>query len=133
MAEADHFLSLNKQFTSVGSVGVFVSCKPVTVSAQVVDESSASASVIPAADVPKRSTFELSVLVRDTGIGISSANASSLFQSFRQIESTQRYGGTGLGLVISKRLAEAMGGRIWSVWPKLSLNCGTALGSVTLA
>ena len=50
----------------------------------------------------------------DTGIGMDSAAADSLFQPFHQIESnrSRRRGGTGLGLAISQRIVEAMGGRI---------------------
>lgn len=52
--------------------------------------------------------------VEDTGIGLTAEQQKNLFQSFQQADTstTRRYGGTGLGLIISKRLAQLMGGEV---------------------
>ncbi|MGH8124968.1 MAG: ATP-binding protein, partial [Rhodanobacteraceae bacterium] len=57
---------------------------------------------------------ELLFAVRDTGIGLAADAAARLFQPFTQADAsvTRRYGGTGLGLTICKKLVDLMGGRI---------------------
>jgi PAS domain S-box-containing protein len=53
--------------------------------------------------------------IADTGIGIPAEKLAHVFERFTQADSstTRRYGGTGLGLTISRQLVELMGGRIW--------------------
>ncbi|HAO09982.1 MAG TPA: hybrid sensor histidine kinase/response regulator, partial [Planktothrix sp. UBA8407] len=59
--------------------------------------------------------YELTVSIQDQGIGIDSDQINQLFQPFTQADTSisRKYGGTGLGLVISKSLVNLMGGTIW--------------------
>ena len=57
----------------------------------------------------------LRFMVKDNGIGISTEQSAHIFDAFKQVDntSTRQFGGTGLGLTISRQLVEMMGGRIW--------------------
>jgi PAS domain S-box-containing protein len=80
------------KFTAEGSITVFVNATPR----------------------PDRRA-ELEFRVQDTGIGMTDEQISNLFRAFSQADTsvTRKFGGTGLGLVISKRLVELMGGTLW--------------------
>ncbi len=72
-------------------------------------------------------------IVRDTGMGIAQDKLSSIFEPFTQADASiaRRYGGTGLGLTISRQLAELMQGRIWAesiVGEGSTFHCAVRLG-----
>ena len=62
----------------------------------------------------KAAEGDLEICIADTGIGIPADKLASIFEEFTQVDgsSTRHQGGTGLGLTISQRLAELLGGRI---------------------
>lgn len=61
----------------------------------------------------------LHFMISDTGIGIPKERLEKVFDGFSQVDgsSTREYGGTGLGLALSSRIVEIMGGRIWAKSP----------------
>lgn len=58
---------------------------------------------------------DVHIVIKDSGIGIPKHEASNIFKRFYQIDgsTSRRYGGNGLGLYVSKTIAEAHGGKIW--------------------
>ena len=68
-----------------------------------------------AADVVEEKASELHVIVSDSGVGIAPHKVDMIFESFNQADAstTRHYGGTGLGLTISRHLVRMMGGRLW--------------------
>jgi two-component system sensor histidine kinase/response regulator len=67
-------------------------------------------------DLLEDRTATLHFIVSDTGVGIPTEKLESIFESFSQADSstTREYGGTGLGLTISRRLVQLMDGRLWA-------------------
>ncbi|MGE0084434.1 MAG: PAS domain S-box protein [Desulfococcaceae bacterium] len=88
------------KFTHKGEVVVSVSGYPL------------SSEAVSAETAEAAKTWDLYFAVKDSGIGIPADRMDRLFKSFSQVDSstTRKYGGTGLGLVISKKLVEMMGG-----------------------
>lgn len=66
--------------------------------------------------ISRNNQIQLKFSVQDTGIGIAQENLERLFEPFTQNDNstTRHYGGTGLGLTISRNLVEMMGGNIWA-------------------
>jgi signal transduction histidine kinase/CheY-like chemotaxis protein len=69
---------------------------------------------VEAGPAPEKDKSVLRIAVRDTGIGIPEDKIEAIFEAFTQVDSsiTRTYGGTGLGLTITKSLVEMMGGTI---------------------
>ncbi len=91
-----NLLSNAIKFTATGEVVVTVKAKEIEIENE-------------------ETIYQIEFSVRDTGIGIPPEKQERLFQAFSQVDAsiTRQYGGTGLGLVISKRLSELMGGKMW--------------------
>ncbi len=81
--------------------------------------------------VPESKEYMLEFIVQDTGRGIPLENREHLFKQFSQADSstTRKYGGTGLGLILSRRLAVALGGSVELL--RSEPNCGSTF-SITI-
>ncbi len=104
-----NLLSNAVKFTEKGEVSLLLTARCLEESATTLTSNAENA------ENGALSRYELHFAVSDTGIGIAPKDISRLFQSFTQLDSTtsRKYGGTGLGLTISKRLSELMGGKLW--------------------
>jgi len=66
--------------------------------------------------IARKTGDKMQFSISDNGIGIKEENLGKLFSVFVQLDTgiSRKYGGTGLGLTISKKLIELHGGRIWA-------------------
>lgn len=64
-------------------------------------------------DVPGESADEITICVRDNGIGIDHEAAERIFEPFRRLHGAEHYNGSGLGLATCRKIVERHGGRIW--------------------
>ncbi|MBF0203464.1 MAG: response regulator [Desulfamplus sp.] len=108
------------KFTSAGSVSIYILQEKYSVSHEEALKSGlkrcefCNQSKHCSEAVYAHSKASLKFIIKDTGIGIPEERKNALFNAFAQVDnsSTRRYGGTGLGLFIAKRLVEMMGGKI---------------------
>ncbi|OGU75393.1 MAG: hypothetical protein A2V93_08785 [Ignavibacteria bacterium RBG_16_34_14] len=87
-----NLLSNAIKFTDKGEIFISISAKPIT-----------------------KTKYEILISVKDTGKGIAKDKIQNLFQAFNQLDASiyHEYGGSGLGLSISKKLVELMEGKMW--------------------
>jgi len=103
-----NLLSNAVKFTPQGKIKVYVKARPAS-------PNSAGSCVEGSVSDISQERYEIQFAVKDSGIGIPSDRMDRLFKAFSQVDAstTRKYGGTGLGLIISKRLTEIMGGTMW--------------------
>jgi PAS domain S-box-containing protein len=102
------------KFTSVGDISVSVLARKLQ-SHHALEAETAQPGSVDNSHSSSLPFYAIRIAVQDTGMGIAADRLDRLFQPFSQVDSSinRNYGGTGLGLVISQRLCELMGGRLW--------------------
>ncbi|PSB50678.1 hypothetical protein C7B67_13590 [filamentous cyanobacterium Phorm 6] len=104
-------------YNLIGNAIKFTESGTVEISAEIVDTDGKTALPVPASNRPPSSQdFQIAVTVSDTGIGIPAANLDRIFEAFEQGDGStvRQYGGTGLGLTLSKQFVELHGGKIYA-------------------
>ncbi|MBI4782183.1 MAG: PAS domain S-box protein [Oscillatoriophycideae cyanobacterium NC_groundwater_1537_Pr4_S-0.65um_50_18] len=113
-----NLLSNAVKFTHLGEVVVAVSARTRLNQGEWCDLQSKEVHSRPDSfpqSISSSKVYEIQFAVKDSGIGIPPERLDRLFKPFSQVDAstTRRYGGTGLGLVISRRLSNMMGGQMW--------------------
>ncbi|MCC3407246.1 MAG: response regulator [Microcoleus sp. PH2017_10_PVI_O_A] len=104
-------------YNLIGNAIKFTESGTVKISAAIVDTNGETSLGVSPSNLPASSPdFQIAVTVSDTGIGISVANLDRIFEPFEQGDGStiRQYGGTGLGLTLSKQFVELHGGKIYA-------------------
>ncbi|MBE9070163.1 response regulator [Leptolyngbya cf. ectocarpi LEGE 11479] len=101
-----NLVSNSIKFTKTGEVSIRAKIHPATIEKFAEKEPTEKLS---------KQYYDIQFSIKDTGIGIAQHKIQKLFKPFSQVDTstTRKFGGTGLGLVISKQLIEMMNGEIW--------------------
>ncbi|MEG3841493.1 ATP-binding protein [Microcoleus sp. herbarium14] len=104
-------------YNLIGNAIKFTDCGTVEISAKIVAAEGKTSRIVSASNRPPSSPdFQIAVTVSDTGIGIPGDRLDRIFDPFEQGDGStvRQYGGTGLGLTLSKQFVELHGGKIYA-------------------
>ncbi len=113
LVEADENRLQQILYNLIGNAIKFTASGVVEVSAKIIPETIPETSELSSKLSPVNP--QLAITVADTGIGIPEDKLNRIFQEFEQVDGStaRKYGGTGLGLAVTKKLVEIHGGKIW--------------------